>query len=114
MKQHYSKLTVTGKETVNDHDAYVVQATLPEGGPSDKLYFDSESGLPVRLVSQHHSPEGEAQFQEDFSDYRKVDDVILPFQITQTGGDSSFVVKIDQVRQNVELEDSEFAKPAVQ
>lgn len=114
VKQHYSKLTVTGKEKVNDHDAYVVEAALPEGGPSDKLYFDSESGLPVRLVSLHHSPNGEAQFQEDFGDYRKVDDVILPFQITQTGGDSGFVVKLHQVRQNVEIDDGEFAKPAVQ
>jgi hypothetical protein len=40
--------------------------------------------------------------------------VILPFQITQTGGDSSFIVKLDQVRQNVELDDGEFSKPAVQ
>jgi zinc protease len=114
VKEHYSKLTVLGSEKVNDHDAYVIEAALPEGGAADKLYFDSASGLPVRLVSQHHSPEGDAQFQEDFSDYRKVDDVLLPFQITQAGGDSTFLVKLDQVRHNVEIEDGEFAKPAVQ
>lgn len=114
VKQHYAKLTLTGSERVNEHDAYVVEAALPEGGPADKLYFDSQTGLPVRLVSVHHSPEGDAQFQEDFDNYRKVDDVLLPFEITQTGGDSAFIVKLDQVRHNVQIEDSEFVKPAVQ
>jgi hypothetical protein len=114
VKQHYTTLTLTGSERVNEHDTYVIQAALPEGGPADKLYFDSQTGLPARLVSVHHSPEGDASFQEDFGDYRKVDGVLLPFEITQTGGDSAFVVKLDQVRHNVQLEDSEFAKPAVQ
>jgi zinc protease len=114
VKQHYAKLTLTGSERVNEHDAYVIEATLPEGGPADRLYFDTQTGLPVRLVSVHDSPEGDAQFQEDFGDYRKVDDVLLPFEITQTGGDSAFVVKLDQVHHNVQIEDSEFAKPAVQ
>lgn len=114
VKQHYSKLSLIGTEKVNDHDSYVIEAALPEGGTPDKLYFDSDSGLPVRLVSQHHTPEGASQFQEDFSDYRKVDDVILPFQITQTGAESSFIVKLDRVQQNIELDDGEFSKPAVQ
>jgi hypothetical protein len=114
VRQHYAKLTFTGSERVNEHDAFVIEAALPEGGPADKLYFDSQTGLPVRLVSMHHSPEGDAQFQEDFGDYRKVDDVLLPFEIRQTGGDSAFVVKLDQVHHNVQLEDGEFTKPAVQ
>jgi hypothetical protein len=114
VKQHYTKLSFTGSERVNQHDTYVIEAVLPEGGPADKLYFDSQSGLPARLVSVHHSPDGDAQFQEDFGDYRKIDGVLLPFEITQTGGDLEFVVKLDQVRHNAQIEDSEFAKPAVQ
>ena len=112
--EHYSKLTLTGSEKVNGHDTYVLEAALPEGGKPDTLYFDSNSGLPVRLISEHHSPEGTAQFLEYFSDYREVDGVTLPFAITQTGGESAFVVKIGDVRHNVALEDGEFAKPAVQ
>ncbi len=67
-----------------------------EGGQPDKLYFDAQSGLPVRLISQHHSPEGVSQFQEDFGDWRRVDGVTLPFSISQTGGDTGFVVKIER------------------
>lgn len=112
--EHYSKLTFVGSEKVNDHNAYVLEAALPEGGPSDKLYFDTASGLPVRLISRHHAPEGVMQFQEDFSDYREVDGVVLPFVIEQSGADSSFVVRINDVRHNVQLQDSEFSKPGVQ
>ena len=113
-REHYLKLTLLGTEKVNDHDAFVLEAALPEGGQPDKLYFDAQSGLPVRLISHHHSPEGVLQFQEDFSDFRQIDGVTLPFTISQTGGDSTFVVKISEVRHNVELEDGEFSKPAVQ
>jgi outer membrane lipoprotein-sorting protein len=112
--EHYSKVTLAGSEKIDEHDTYVLEAALPEGGQPDKLYFDASSGLPVRLISQHHSPEGVAQFQEDFSDYREVDGITLPFKIVQTGGDSTFVVRISDVRHNVELDDGEFSKPAVQ
>lgn len=112
--EHYSKITFLGSEKVNDHDTYVLEASLAEGGQPDKLYFDAQSGLPVRLISQHHSPEGVSQFQEDFADWRRVDGVTLPFSISQTGGDTGFVVKMSEVRHNVELGDGEFSKPAVQ
>jgi zinc protease len=114
LREHYSKLTFAGAEKVGDQDTFALEAALPEGGPPDKLYFSARTGLPVRLVSEHHSPGGVSEFQEDFSDYREVDGVTLPFMIAQAGGESSFVVKISEVRHNLELEDGEFSKPAVQ
>jgi hypothetical protein len=114
LRDHYSKLTFLDAEKVGDHNTYVLEAALPESGQPDKLYFDAQSGLPVRLVSQHHSPEGVSQFEENFSDYREVDGVTLPFTITQAGGDSEFVVRISEVQHNVQLEDSQFVKAAVQ
>lgn len=112
--QHYSKLTLVGSEKINDRNTYVLEGTLAEGGPPDKMFFDADTGLPVRLISQHHSEEAVAQLQEDFSDYRQVDGVMLPFEIAQKGGNTPFVVKIGEVRHNVELEDGEFSEPAVQ
>jgi len=114
LHQHYSRLVATGSEKVDDREAYVLEASLPEGGPPDRLYFDAESGLPVRIVSQHHTPEGASELREEFSDYRDVDGVKLPFTITQEGGDPGFTVRISEVHHNVAFEDSEFAKPAVQ
>jgi hypothetical protein len=114
LRDHYSKLTLLGSEKVGELETYVLEAALPEGGEPDKLYFDARTGLPARLVSQHHTPEGVSRLQEDFSDYREVDGVKLPFTISQTSSESSFTVKIDEVHHNVAVGDGEFSKPAVQ
>src|SRR5262249_12204290 len=47
LKELYTKLAVKGKEKVGTSDAYVIEATPPEGG-TEKLYFDTQSGLLVR------------------------------------------------------------------
>jgi hypothetical protein len=114
LRDHYSKLTFVGSEKIGERETYVLEAALPEGGQPDKLYFDARTGLPARLVGQHHTPDGISQLQEDFSDYREVDGVTLPFTVSQTGSGSSFTVKINEVHHNVALEDGEFSKPAVQ
>jgi outer membrane lipoprotein-sorting protein len=114
LHEHYAKLTFLGSEKVDDRESYVLEATPAEGGQPDKLYFDAQSGLPVRLVGRHHTPEGVSEFREEFSDYRNVDGVRLPFTISQESSGSSFTVTINEVRHNIEFEDSEFSKPAVQ
>ena len=113
MQATYTKLTIMGEEEVGGKKAWVVQADLPEGG-ADKIYFDEESGLIVRAVSQQHSDQGVVAVAEDFKDYREVDGVMLPFEVLQVNGDSALTIKLGEVHHNVELEDSEFAKPAVQ
>ena len=107
----YSKFAVTGIEKVNDRDAYAVEATSPEGG-TDKMYFDVQSGLVLRIVGQHHMPEGVTSFTEDLSDYREVDGIRLPFKVQQQSADSTYTIEFKEVRQNVPIEDSAFAKPA--
>ena len=107
----YSKFVVTGVEKVNDRDAYAMEATSPEGG-TDKMYFDVQSGLVLRIVGQHHMPEGVTTFTEDLSDYREVDGIKLPFKVEQKSAESTYTIEFKEVRQNVPIEDSAFAKPA--
>ncbi|HUO36078.1 MAG TPA: hypothetical protein VMU43_13905 [Candidatus Acidoferrum sp.] len=113
MEKTYTKLSVVGKEKVGERDAWVIQADLPEGG-SDKLFFGAESGLILRAVSQQHTENGVTAVAEDFKDYREVDGVKLPFEIVQVNGNSSLTITLDEVQHNVDLDDSEFAKPAVE
>jgi len=113
MEKTYTKLSVVGKEKVGERDAWVIQADLPEGG-SDKLFFGAESGLILRAVSQQHTENGVTAVAEDFKDYREVDGVKLPFEIVQVNGNSSLTITLDEVRHNVELDDSEFVEPAVE
>jgi hypothetical protein len=114
LRNHYTKFTVSGREKIGDNDAYRVEATVRDGGRPDKMYFDTQTGLPVRMVSEHHSPEGTTAFQEDLADYREVDGIKLPFTILQTSTDSAFTIKISEVHHNVSLDDRQFAKPAAE
>lgn len=114
MRTLYSKFKVEGTEDVNGHAAYVLEATPVDGGDPDKLYFATDTGLLVRGITQHHSPEGVVPIQEDFGDYRTVDGIMVPFQIRQTSGDMDFTIRIEEMHHNVAIEDVNFAEPAVQ
>ncbi|MBZ5696370.1 MAG: hypothetical protein LAN36_13550 [Acidobacteriia bacterium] len=114
LRKLYSKLTVTGKEKIGERDAYVVECALPEGGDPDRMYFDAQTGLTLRAISQHHGPDGVTEYQEDFEDYREVDGVKLPFTIHQKNGDTAMTITISEVHHNVAVDDGLFAKPAVQ
>ena len=107
----YSKLTLVGTEKVGDRDAYVLEGTAPDESQPDKMYFDAQNGLALRIVSPRHTPDGEAKIQEDFSDYRSVDGLYLPFTIGQTGGSADFTIHISEIHHGVDLDDSEFAAP---
>ncbi len=111
----YPKVSVVGTEKIGDRSAYVVEATPPEGGDPDKVYFDPQSGLLLRAVTQHHNPDGTVEpFTEDFDDYRTQDGITIPFTIHQTNSQMAFTIKIDEVHQNVQMDDAQFGKPAAQ
>lgn len=107
----YSEMKVTGKEKVGERDAYVVEGTAAGENEPDKMYFDVDSGIAVRLVSHRHTPDGEADVQEDFSNYHMVDGLELPFTVEQTGGSAEFTIHVTEIRHGVDLDDSEFVQP---
>lgn len=113
LQQIYTKFAVKGTETINGRDAYVLEATLPDGG-ADKMYFDKESGLVIRMETQQHTSDGVQTFVEDIEDYHQVDGVKLPFTVHQTNSASSYTIRFGDVHHNTELDDSEFAQPAAQ
>jgi zinc protease len=110
LRKNYSKMTVSGIEKVDDHDTYVVVATRGEGAP-DKMYFDTHSGLMVRSVNQRYTPDGVTEFTADVDDYTAVDGVKLPFTVRQTGASATFIIHFTEVHHNLQLTDSQFAKP---
>lgn len=113
MHELYKKFTATGVEDVDDHNTYIVEAT-PEGGAPEKLYFDAQSGLLIRVISQRHTPDGVTTIQIDLSDYREVDGIKLPFAIRQTAAETEFTMKFDEIQHNVEVDSMQFSKPAAQ
>lgn len=111
LREIYSKLTSAGTEKVGDRDAYVLEGTASGESEPDRMYFDAQNGLALRIVSPRHTPDGAAKIQEDFSDYRPVDGLELPFTIAQTGGSADFTIHISEIHHGVDLDDREFAQP---
>lgn len=107
----YPTMTLLGKEKVNDHDAYVIEAT-PAEGDAEKFYFDANSGLIIREVGTRDRPEGKTEFREDFSDFRDVDGVKLPFGIEQVMGELDIRITFSEIHHNVPVDDAKFGKPS--
>jgi len=103
----YSNLSVLGRASVRDADAYVIQAT-PAGGPVEKLFFDVRTGLLVRRYTESHTPLGELPLQIDYEDYRDVDGVKQPFLIHWSMPGRIWGRKIDEIKQNVPIDDARF------
>jgi len=95
--------------TIDDRPVDVVQAMA--GGTRVKLFFDKETGLLSRVVRYSKTIVGPVPVQIDYSEYREVAGVKIPFQwrLTWTGGQSTF--SLDDVKPNVAIDPAKFAKP---
>jgi hypothetical protein len=97
--------------TIDDRPIRIAQGTNSGQLPVN-LYFD-ESGLLLRSVRWSRTPVGAVPTQTDYADYRNVDDGIkLPFRttVTWTGGQNT--IQLSEVRLNVQVDGTRFAKPA--
>ena len=70
--------------TIADRDVQVIQGT-GAGGSRVKLFFDKESGLLVRVVRYTQTAVGIIPAQIDYSDYRDVAGVKMPFHWWRPG-----------------------------
>jgi photosynthetic reaction center cytochrome c subunit len=98
-------------QKVGDEEAYVVLGIRP-GKPPVQLFFSEQSGLLLRMIYFTQTALGRLPQQTDFSDYREVDGVKVPYQWTIAEPRSRSTVQVAQVQQNVPISDSQFAIPA--
>jgi hypothetical protein len=110
IKEILGKWRVGFPATINDREVQVVQGTAP-GGSLATLYFDSESGLLVRLVRYSDSVVGRAPTQIDYSDYRDVAGMKMPFRFTVGWLDGKEDFELTEIQPNVPIEAAKFARP---
>jgi hypothetical protein len=96
--------------TIGDLDVQVIQGSMPGGYPV-KLYFDDETGLLVRQVRYTESPIGRNTWQIDYSDYRDVAGVKMPFKWVLLWQSGKNVVELTDVQPNVNIAAARFAAP---
>lgn len=111
LKQDFVRAQAAGTEKIGDQEAYRVIG-FRKGGGRVMFYFDAQSGLLLRVSERIESPLGSLPQDTDYSDYRDVSGVKLPFTVTVVHVQGSTIYKWDQIQANVSADDSRFEKPA--
>jgi photosynthetic reaction center cytochrome c subunit len=97
--------------TINDKPVQVIEGTTA-GGSAIKLYFDKETGLLVRQVRYNNTIIGLTPTHVEYSDYRAVNGVKVPFHWTATWVDGQSTTDLSSVQANVPIDAARFTKPA--
>jgi photosynthetic reaction center cytochrome c subunit len=95
----------------NTTDVDVVQGTGPRG-LLVTLYFDRKTGFLVRELRYSNSPIGRVPTQIDYFDYKDVGGIKFPHRITYAWLDGRDSIVLSEIKTNVAIDDSKFAKPA--
>ena len=97
--------------TINDKPVQVIEGSTAGSSPI-KLYFDKDSGLLVRQVRYNNTVIGLTPTHVEYSDYRVVSGVKVPFHWTVTWVDGQSTTELSSVQANVPIDATKFAKPA--
>jgi hypothetical protein len=100
-----------GYANIDGKEMEVVRG-INEGQSPVNLHFD-EAGMLVRLVRWTETAAGPVPVQIDYSDYRDVAGVKMPFTWTTTWTNGQSFIKLKEMRPNVRIDDSRFARPNV-
>jgi len=99
-----------GTATIDDKSVQVLQGRSAGQPLPVNFYFD-DAGLLVRTVRWNRTPVGTVPTQMDFSDYRDVAGVKLPFKTVITWTDGQNTIALNQIQANVPIDAARFATP---
>ena len=99
-----------GTATIDDKPVQVLQGRSA-GQPLPVSFYFDESGLLVRTMRWNRTPVGTVPTQMDFSDYRDVAGVKMPFKTVITWTDGQNTIMLNQIQANVPIDAARFAMP---
>jgi photosynthetic reaction center cytochrome c subunit len=111
LKGNSAGAKVSGPEKMGDSEAYRVEATAADGA-KEQYYFDAKTGLLLRVSKVIDSPLGALPQNTDYSDYRDVSGVKVPFTVRVVHVDGATIYHWQQIQANVAIDDARFEKPA--
>lgn len=109
IRQSFSTWQVAGT-LIDDKPVQILQG-MNEGQLPVNFYFDA-SGLLMRTVRWNRTPVGTVPMQMDFSDYRDVAGVKVPFKMVATWTDGQNTYVFSDVQANPVIDPGRFARPA--
>lgn len=99
-----------GVEAVDGEPAYEVILTPKDGRPQS-LFFDQASKLLVKIALTVENPMGEIPVESFLGDYRKVDDLLLPYTVRVVVMGQERLMTTESIEQNVDLPEDRFGLP---
>jgi hypothetical protein len=111
LKEIFPQLRRGRPEEINGMQCEVLNGSGP-GRPAVRLYFDTKSGLLVRMVRYADTPVGRNPTQIDYADYKAIGSVRIPFRWTLSRTNGRFTIQINDGSENLPIDDAKFAKPA--
>ena len=109
LQQAFSQWQVSSA-TIDDEPVQILQGTNAGDLPVN-FYFDDD-GLLVRQVRWNRTATGTVPTQVDYSDYKDVAGVKMPFHIVVTWTDGQNTIVLKEIRPNVAIDAARFARPA--
>jgi hypothetical protein len=99
VQKYFPNLQLIGTDQISEKTVYVLYS--PELSETHyALYFDSESGLLVRIG-----------YYWTITDYREVDGVLFPYRVSASRKGGSTTYEFSEVKHNVEMSDTLFEMP---
>jgi len=96
---------------IGDREVWVLQGTNPRQPPAN-FYFDQSSGLLLRVLRFVDTAVGRVPTQIDFSDYKDVSGVKMPYKWITTWTNGQGTVELTELRVNVPIDAARLARPA--
>jgi outer membrane lipoprotein-sorting protein len=111
-KEDGASVSLLGREKVGDRDAHVLLFT-PKAGPATRAFIDVENLMLVKTVMTINVPQagGDIEQVTEFSDYRDVDGVKVPFVVTSINSLQTIKATLTDVKHNTEIDDASFVRP---
>jgi len=113
LKEQYTAMTLEGKETLGNHEVFVIRGTRADGS-WEKLLFEVQSGLLVRRYWETTTFFGQLPNGIDYDNYKKVGGVRMPFTMRRSRPGMTLLQTVTEIKLNVPIADSKFSKPVVQ
>ena len=110
IKQSLNNWHTSFPASVNGRATNVVQANGASGLVAT-FFFDAQTGLLTRVIRYSNSAVGRVPTQIDFSDYRAVDGVMMPFKWNYSWISGREDYSLTEIQPNVTVDAAKFAKP---
>lgn len=110
LKQLFTAWRASYPTTIDGKGVYVVQGTGASGLIAT-FYFDKQTGLLTRMVRYAASAMGRVPTQMDFSDYRPVNGVLMPYKWVYGWVSGQEEYALTEVQPNVPVDAAKFGRP---